>query len=173
MQRLPYRTLLSFFALVAACFFASCSSAPKPKAYGIQVDLDPALAGSSLQVDLIGANPISDLPKFETYSVSDYWKPGDALRRDAAKVTLAFGQGRPTSQTLSATDPAWQRWLQTGAQHLVVLVDLPGISADRAGNADPRRLILPLDAARWGKNTTLHILIQESGARLLTPQKPQ
>jgi hypothetical protein len=173
MHPTTYRTALSFLALISTFFFASCTSAPRPRAYGIQVDLDPALAGSSLQVDLIGANPVSDLPKYETYSVSDYWKPGDALRRDALKVTLAFGQGRPISQTLNVTDPAWQRWLQTGAQYLVVLVDLPGIAADRAGNADPRRLILPLDAARWSKTDTLHILVQESGARLLTPQKPQ
>lgn len=166
------RTVFTLLTLVAAAVLAGCSSAPKPKAYAIQVDLDPALSGSSLQVDLIGANPVSDLPKFESYSVSEYWKPGDPLRRDASKFTLAFGEGRPTTQTLLSTDAVWQRWLRTGAQHLVVLVDLPGIPADRAGNADPRRLILPLDANRWGRTNTLHILIQESGARLLTPQKP-
>lgn len=166
------RVVLASAALVAVSLFSGCTSAPKPRAYTIQVDLDPALAGSSLQVDLIGANPVSDLPKFESYSVSQYWNPGDPLRRDASKITLAFGQGRATTQTLDTKNPIWQRWLQTGAQSLVVLVDLPGIAADRAGNADPRRLILPLDGARWGKTDTLHILIQESGAKLLTAQKP-
>jgi len=166
------RSLLSSLFVVGLLTLAACSSAPKPREYTIKVDLDPALAGSSLQVDLIGANPVSDLPKFETYSVSDYWKPGDPLRRDAAKITLAFGEGRPTSQVLNLSDAIWKRWLKTGAQSLVVLVDLPGISTDRAGNADPRRLILPLDGNKWGNTTTLNILIQESGARLLTPQKP-
>lgn len=172
MNRHPVRVVLASFALVTAFLLASCASAPKPRAFTVQVDLDPALSGSSLQVDLIGANPVSDLPKFESYSVSEYWKPGDPLRRDASKVTLAFGQGRAMTQSLDSKNAAWQRWLQTGAQHLVVLVDLPGVPADKAGNADPRRLILPLDGARWGKTDTLHILIQESGARLLTAQKP-
>jgi len=161
-------------SLFAALLFLAggCTSAPQAKNFNIKVTLDPALVGSSLQVDLIGANPISDLPKFESYSVSEYWKPGDTLRHDATKAVLAFGQGRPTTQTLSSTDPVWKKWLQTGALHLVVLVDLPGIPADRAGNADPRRLILPLDGAQWNRKTdTLEILVQESGVRLQTSPK--
>src|SRR5262249_31109192 len=107
------------------------------------------------------------------YSVSDYWKPGDSLRNDAPKAVLAFGQGRPTTQVLSSTDPIWKKWIATGAMHLVVLADLPGISSDRTGNADPRRLILPLDAAQWNKKTDqLEIVVQESGVRLLTAKKP-
>jgi len=50
-------------------------------------------------------------------------------------------------------------------------VDLPGVDADKAGNADPRRLILPLDAGQWKDPSAIEILIQESGARLLTPKK--
>lgn len=165
--------LLALVVGAALLAFASCASAPKPRNYAINVEVDPALAGISLQVDFIGANPVSDLPKLESYSVTEYWKPGDPLRRDAAKITLSFGQGRPTKQSVDLNNPLWTRWLRTGAQHLVVLVDLPGVSADRMGNADPRRLILPLDANKWKKKGgPLDILIQESGARLLTPQKP-
>jgi hypothetical protein len=162
---------LAPFAAAALLLAAGCTSAPNPRSFTVKVNLDPALAGSSLQVDLIGANPVSDLPKLESYSVSSYWNPGDALRRDAAKVTLAFGQGREATQVLDITNPIWETWLKTGAQDLVVMVDLPGIAADKAGNADPRRLILPLDAGQWNGSGVIEILIQESGVRLLTPKK--
>jgi hypothetical protein len=167
------RLLVPSLFAAALLLAGGCASAPKARIFNVKVTLDPALAGSSLQVDLIGANPISDLPKYESYSVSDYWKPGDSLRHDATKAVLAFGQGRPMTQTLSSTDPIWKKWIATGAMHLVVLVDLPGIPADRAGNADPRRLILPLDGAQWkSKTDSLEILVQESGARLMTAKKP-
>jgi hypothetical protein len=166
----PLRFLSATLA-VAVLGLVGCATAPQPRSYTVKVNLDPALAGSSLQVDLIGANPVSDLPKLQTYSVTSYWTPGDTLRRDSAKVTLAFGQGRPMTQMLDINDPIWQGWLKTGAQQLVVLVDLPGIEADKTGGTDPRRLILPLDAAQWGSSGILEIQIQESGARLLTPKK--
>jgi len=167
LSRLLAPTLLCAGLLLAA----GCATTPQPRAFTVKVNLDPSLAGSSLQVDLVGANPVSDLAKLQAYPVSEYWKPGDALRRDSPKVTLAFGQGRAASQVLDTNDPIWKQWLQTGAQDLVVLVDLPGVAADKPGAADPRRLVLPLDANQWGKTDSLEILIQESGARLLTPKK--
>lgn len=153
--------------------FAGCASAPKPKPYEVAVTLDPSLAGASLQVDLVGANELSDLPKWQNYSVTEYWQPGNAFRRDANKVTLNFGRGQPMTQTLSSTDPRWAEWLSTGAMHLVILADLPGPVSDQAGNADPRRLILPLDRAAWGSKTNrLDVVVQESGLRLTTPRRP-
>jgi hypothetical protein len=99
--------------------------------------LDPALAGTSLQVDVVGANELSDLPKWQTYSVTEYWQPGNAFRRDARKATLAFGRGRPDTQSLAVDDPKWAEWLRTGALHLVLIADLPGPVSDQTGNADP------------------------------------
>jgi len=63
--------------------------------------------------------------------------------------------------------------LSTGAQHLVIVADLPGVVTDQVGNADPRRLILPLDRAAWDSGVnTINILVQESGLKLQTPRKP-
>ena len=159
--------------LVVAVVLAGCASAPKPVPYNIEITLDGSLAGTSLQLDIIGANETSDLPKWQNYSVTQYWQPGNAFRRDARKVTFAFGRGQPTVQTLLSSDPQWAEWLRTGALHLVLVADLPGAMSDQVGNADPRRLILPLDRAAWGsKVNKIEIVVQGSGLRLMTPRKP-
>ncbi|MFO1448473.1 MAG: hypothetical protein U1F61_09980 [Opitutaceae bacterium] len=160
-------------AAVLAFALSGCVTAPKPSAYTVEVTLDPALAGTSLQVDVVGANELSDLPKWQSYSVTEYWQPGNAFRRDARKATLAFGRGRPDTQTLAVDDAKWAEWLRTGALHLVIIADLPGPMSDQMGNADPRRLILPLDRAAWDRKLQkLQIVVQESGLRLMTPRKP-
>jgi hypothetical protein len=163
----PSRILGAAVLGAALLLAGGCASGPSPRAYAVKVSLDPTLAGSSVQVDLIGANPISDVPRLESYPVSEYWKPGDVLRRDSAKISFAFGQGRPDSQVLEMKNPIWTKWLQTGAQNLIVIADIPGVTAD-----PPRRLNLPLDANQWGKTDTLDILVQESGIRVVTPKKP-
>ncbi len=157
---------------LAALFFGGCASTPSPRSYDVSIELDPSLATGSVQLDIIGANGASDLPKLQSYPVSDYWQPGDRLRRDSDKVVFQFGQGKPPVQVFAITDPIWKRWLNTGALYLVVLVDLPGAAPELEGNADPRRLILPLDSREWpnaGKG--LQLRIQASGIRLLTPKK--
>jgi hypothetical protein len=164
--------LIPAWLLGLSLVISGCASVPKPRPYTIKVELDPALVGSSLQVDLIGANQVSDLPKWESYSVTEYWQPDNVARRDARKATLQFGRGRSEAQMFSATDPRWSEWMSTGALYLVVIADLPGSWTDRAGNADPRRVILPLDSAEWGKGTeTIEFTIQEGGVRLITPKK--
>jgi len=159
-------------ASLAVLALVGCSTAPKPRNYNLKIECDQALAGSSIQLDIIGANAISDLPKWQSYSVSDYWQPGNPMRRDAEKIVLRFGQAKSNTQVFSGTDPIWNRWLATGALYLVVIVDLPGIASDREGNADPRRLILPLDSREWPGNVeTIELRVQEAGIRLLTPKR--
>jgi hypothetical protein len=167
------RQFVVLSGVLSLALLAGCATAPKPSAYEIVVTLDPSLQGASLQVDLVGANELSDLPKWQNYSVTEYWQPGNAFRRDANNVTLAFGRGQPMTQSLASTDPRWTEWLRTGALHLVILADLPGAMSDQMGNADPRRLILPLDRAAWGSKTNrIEVVVQESGIRLVTPRRP-
>lgn len=143
----------------------------KPRAFDVAITLDKALAGMSLQVELIGANKTSDLPKWESLSITEYWQPGNSLRRDANKISFEFAREKPSTVTVSKDDPHWKQWFQSGAIYLVVIADLPGITTDQSGNADSRRLILPLDRRLWKKNQKLELLIQESGIRLLSKQK--
>ena len=161
------------FLSFALLLLAGCASVPQPRAFSISLTLDPALHGTSVQVDMVGANDLADLPKWQSYSVTEYWQPGNSFRRDARKHTVQFSRDQPDTQMLLMGDSLWPEWLHTGAQHLVIVADLPGPVTDQVGNADPRRLILPLDRAAWdGSVNTINILVQESGLKLLTPRKP-
>ena len=168
----------TILAAALALAFAGCASvspfgvSSKPVAQNIKITLDKTLENTSLQVDLIGASTMADLPKWQSYSVTDYWQPGNTTRRDTDRVTLDFGPGKPATQALSAADSKWKQWLATGAANLVIIADLPGVSADKGGPADPRRLIIPIDAKSWKKaaKDPIEILVQESGLRLLTPR---
>ena len=143
--------------------FFGCSSTPKPKAYNLKLSLDPALQGSTVQVDLIGFNE-SNLARYKTYSVSSYFgDPDDRIRNRSRKKQFVFGQGQPEEQILLSTDPIWQEWLvQEKALYLLILVDLPGIIEDQDSQLDPRRLIVPLDKKAWQGNTDMiEIVISE------------
>jgi hypothetical protein len=170
---LHHRALAAGLCLLAPLLvLTACSSAPKPVAQPITLTLDKSLENTSIQVDIIGANATSDLPKWESYSITEYWQPGNTTRRDTDRHTVDFGRGKPAAQTIGPNDAKWPRWLQTGATYVVVIADLPGVSSDQQGNADPRRLILPLDAKQWKKErkAPIEIQIKESGLRLLTPR---
>jgi hypothetical protein len=170
----PIRFALIPFAALALSLGSGCTSTTvKPRAFEVQLTVDKALEATSLQVDLIGANTLADLPKWTSYSVTDYWQPDNAQRRDASKFTFQFGRGLPTKVTINREDPKWDPWLKSGVAHLVILADLPGAAIDQPGNADPRRLIIPLDKKLWKRSAPLEILIQEGGIKLLTKQKKQ
>lgn len=165
--------LVFLFAAVLLTGFGCNSNTVKPRAFEVRLTVDPALANTSLQVDLVGANTLADLPKWASYSVTEYWQPDNPLRRDASHLCAQFGRGMPTLVTVGRDHPHWQTWLKSGVAHLVILADLPGVSNDQAGNADPRRLIIPLDKKLWNGKAPLEILIQEGGLKLLTKQKAQ
>ena len=177
--KLVTTTILAAATAALALFLTGCGSAnkaanmltsTKPVAQNIKITVAKTLENTSLQIDLLGANTISDLPKWETYSVTEYWQPGNTTRRDTVRFTLDFGTGKPASQTFSKKNEIWKRWLGTGCANLVILADLPGVAG--GGANDPRRLIIPLDAKSWKKSSgaPIEILVQESGLRLLTPR---
>ena len=159
-----------FIRLVAIVFiltsFAGCRNillCPKLTAYNIQFSIDGSLHGSTIQVDLIGFNE-GNLDRYKSYSVSDYFgDPDDRIRKLSYKKQFVFGQGQRMEQVMLVTDPLWYTWLnQENASYLLVLVDLPGVIDDEEGQADPRRLILPLDKCAWQGNVeTIDIVINE------------
>ena len=160
MRRLP--VIFSLLCLSLLLVGATCAPQPpriKPKKFDLLFRLDPALAGASVQVDIIGASARSYLPSLESVQLNQYWNPGNPLRRDVPKATVVYGRGSPPEQTFPATDPKWTTWLGAGAEMLVLMLDAPGIQD---------RLIVPLDQKEWGNVPRLEILIQESGIRLLT-----
>jgi hypothetical protein len=123
-----------------------------------------------VEVHLVGVNRFEkDL--WETTSMTDYWTPGNQLRKSAKEYTyvIQFGRG-PCEETLSKKDPIRKIWKKRKAEYLFILADLPGVYTDSAGNADVRRLRLPaLDSDRWGlRKKKIDIRIEESNIVSLT-----
>jgi len=172
-MKLTFLALIPLAAFSLFCASGCTSTTVKPRAFDVKLTIDKPLASTSLQVDLIGANTLADLPKWSTYSVTEYWQPDNTQRRDASKITFQFGRGLSTTVAISREDPRWQSWLKSGVAHLVIMADLPGAATDQVGNADPRRLIIPLDKKLWKRSDPLEIVIQEGGIKLLTKQKAQ
>ena len=163
--------------LAVVTFLSGCASCKpgkpgKPKAYHVTVNLDESLKQASVLVDLIPAS-VASLPRWESYSMTKYWKDGDPMRADADKVTLSFVSGQSLTNELARLDPKWTKWLAQGATHLVVLADLPGARADKSGTQDERRQIVALDPCHWpDKTTNLIVQVQRSGLNIQTPPRP-
>src|SRR5262245_43901502 len=81
-----------------AVFFSGCSSCKpgkpgKPKAYHVTVNLGESLQQASVVVDLVVVNSAS-LPRWESYSLNEYWKDKNPMRLEADKVTMSFVSGK-------------------------------------------------------------------------------
>ena len=173
-QRLLLLVMVASAAfLVSGCKTCKPGQEGKKKPYNIQVNLDPSLKGKCDVVDLVGVNPAS-IARWEEYSMSSYWKEGDPLRRDSKsdRVAFSFAGTQPLTQTLSIDNAQWAAWAKKGVTHILVLAELPGRHDDKRGNADDRRLTLPLDECLWAKGTTtLNVLVQQSGIQVTTPPR--
>ena len=140
---------------------------------GLTVVASDPICNKSVEVHLVGVNRFEkDL--WETTSMTDYWTPGNQLRKSAQEYThvIQFGQG-PCEATLDKKDPVRKAWKERKAEYLFVLADLPGVHTDSVGNADPRRLCLPaVGSKRWGlRKKKIEIRIEESNIVSLTVPK--
>jgi hypothetical protein len=130
------------------------------------------LYGKSVTVHLVGVTE-TEYAKWYGKSMTEYWDTNDALRNGAVKGKYCYQMdftGSNNILTLSpdgAGEQIWEAWQKRGAVYLFVLADLPGEHKDSPGNADDRRLILPLEGQHWpwmfwGK-TEIPITINGSG----------
>lgn len=158
-----------------AGFVGGCSSKPKMGKYNIQVSLDPTLATSaavpSIEVDIVGVPP-SRKAVWDAQSLNNYFAAANMERQTADRYTMTFGAGATAPQTLAMSDPMWGKWLGSGAEHVYVLASLPGVSTDSPGDADPRRLFIPLDTRHWDRGQPILVEVQRNRLVLRTTQKP-
>jgi hypothetical protein len=144
----------------------------KPQAHAITVVMDSSLQGQRVLVDLVGVNP-SQKRQWEEKSMTDYWGSADALRSSTRKMTFEFSSpDKP--QGISAKDPIWKEWLGAGATEVLVLADIPNLGRrdDKAGDADARRRVLPLDPKRWAKKTKeLRVVLKTGGLEVVSQQR--
>jgi len=140
----------------------------------VNVTASDPICNKSVEVHLVGINS-SEKDLWETMSMTDYWTPGNQLRKSAQEYTrvIQFGQG-PCMVTLDKKDPIRRTWKNRKIEYMFVLADLPGVFADSAGNADARRMQLPApNSKRWGfRDKKIDIRIEESNIVSLTIPKP-
>jgi len=177
-QRLV-RWVLAASVACAGLAMVGCSSSDKTGRYDIVVALSPSMTNPetgrvpSVEVDVVGVGPTQEA-RWREYRMSQYFGGGDALRQSATKVTLPFTTDNPGAKTVERDNPVWDQWAQGGATRLFVLVNLPGFgeSDDLAGEADGRRLILPLERARWS-GRRIEIEIRPREIVCLTPLRAE
>jgi hypothetical protein len=134
-----------------------------------KVDVQAESVGNkSVEVNIVGVNEF-EYPRWESMLMSEYWKPENKMRRDAKKYIMKFGQNLPPQQVLEKKNEIWKTWSKRKAKYLFVLADLPGFHEDQGGNADSRRLILPLDKDCWKiTQRKLEINLESSGVNCFT-----
>lgn len=140
--------------------------------YNVKLNPGESLKDSSVVVDVVGINQ-SELPKWQSYSIKNYFKQGDPVRQDAQKFTADFVPGHQTTVVLKKNDPLWDKWLKSGAQYLVVVADIPGFYPEgKSGSQDPRRQLIPMCQCFWpDKTADLEVKVQAGGVSLVTPPR--
>jgi len=177
------RTMSRFATVVGMVAVAWAAGGCTPGPFNVKVFVDEADAGlrdeqtktlKSIQVDLIGVNP-SEYEQWEQMSVSEYWEPTNPIRQSAYQYVMKFGDIEPTEQVLSAENKIWNRWIKENqAEHLFVFANLQGIE-DKPGDADPRRVILPLARGKWDMSAwgNIDIPIKLRAAGLVPLRQPK
>ena len=172
---------LTAMLFLAACLTVGCDVGP----YDVEVSLEESDSGlrdkigavQSIEVNLVGVND-TEYPQWEQMSMNDFWEPDNAIRAGAKKFVMTFGQNHSSTQVLLIKDPIWREWIKArGANHLFILAYLPWIQKDQGGQADPRRIILPLKRERWDwsawGDTKIPIKIGSGGMTCLRQPKPE
>lgn len=127
----------------------------------------------TVEVNLVGVNE-AEYPQWAGYSIDQYWKADDNLRKGADRFILEFGQTESTRKTLSEDGKAWDTWEEKTSQYLFVIADIPGMHDPPEGKGkDGRVLELPLAPERWSTDT-ITITVKPGGITVTpSPEMPK
>lgn len=128
--------------------------------FTVRLDAADKMGTPSVEVHIVGVRNAGEYRRWRDLSMSDYW--ADVKLDDKVKV-MKFGEGLSNPQVLSTSDVMWKsKW--RGAKLLMVLSSFPP-SKDLPGDADARRLILPLKWRKWSGSGPVPIVIRPTGVR--------
>ena len=171
--------LLAVLVSLGALGLAGCGCSHQPDRHPVVIKLEGFEDRPAIDVHIIARNA-AESPRWENYSMSAYWRPGDLTRENSSddRYEMHFGADKPPTQAFSPkSDPkAWQRlWAKWEGEHatkLFILAFLPGPLEDRPGSLDPRRRVLPLDRCRWNaKEQTIRCVLRADSIVVSTPPK--
>jgi hypothetical protein len=156
----------SLLALGALVILSLTGCSTGPSAWNLEIR---KTTGSSIQVDLVGVTE-SEKPKWQNYSMDNYWNnENDPRRAGALKLTHFFESKQPW--IVSKDDPIWQKWFTQGDTELAIIANLPGANFP-SGEGDPRLNFFPLNSGSWkAKKHTLVFEVQDTIVKPVTPQK--
>jgi hypothetical protein len=169
------RCFLGLGMFAALALFSGCSSCKPGKdegaatAYNFKVSPGDSLKDGSFTVDIIGLQQ-SELQLLQNYSLKKYWRPGDPVRQDLAKLTVEFVPGKQEPFLIQKKDPVWKKWIGSGVQYVAVVADLPGIYEEgKVGSQDPRRQLVPICKCYWRSGVKeLDVEVRAGGVRVVT-----
>ena len=145
--------------VLAALMAGGCSSSV------VQVTATPDICRKSVEVHLVGVSRF-EKEQWEQASMSSYWTPGNPLRKSARDYTyvIRFGRDPNCKEIIRSDSPVRKMWRARNAEYMFILADLPGIFPDMPGNADSRRLRLPVPESKcWGMDQSEINISIESG----------
>lgn len=154
-------------------FTLGCNHTPTMGKYTYRVTLDSALRDKntnmmpSIEVDFVGVNE-SEIARWQSQDIDDYFTPGNLRRENADRYTMPFTNDQSSARTLSAGSDIWKSW--AGAKNMFIFASIPLRNSNY--DVDPRRLVLPLDRARWGRGMTIELLIKPDEIVLQTAMRP-
>jgi hypothetical protein len=121
----------------------------------ITVQASEDVCKKSIEIDLVGVNAF-EKDMWESMSMTDYWSlstenSAGKMRANSKDYRLTFGKGEAdcTIELSEKKDIIWKTWKKRNAEYILILADLTGRFEDQQGNADLRRLCLPLNKECW------------------------
>jgi hypothetical protein len=133
-----------------------------PYRYVIQVH--PSLSDAEFQVDAIAVNA-SNRGRVEG-SVTEHFRVPEAERPDRIVPTMVFSPAM-NRRTIDLKDTQLRKYRYPGYAAVAIFANIPNAALVGRRN-DPRRILLPLDRARWprgwpGKKNEIAITISREG----------
>lgn len=166
-SKLNKPTSLRTAPLIVALLLLTCGCGDK-SIKTLIVEATSSVDSMSVTVDLIGVNKL-DLSRYEGYSINQYWRQDDPLRKSSLehRETLMFGGSQESTREFDLSEDEWKEWYKSGVRYVVVIADIPGITEDTPGN-NARRQTIPLSAKELkeslGKKTkTVKLVVRDVG----------
>src|SRR5438445_10837380 len=85
-RKVVYNLLPLLMAIALISVGCAGTQKIKPKAWAVKITKKTP---ASIEVDLIGVTEL-EKPKWEGYSLDEYWKPDDPMRKNADKITMSL-----------------------------------------------------------------------------------
>lgn len=170
---------LSVLGLCCSLLLTACSA----NKVNLAIYLSPEVAQTygevpSLEVDVAGVTA-EQKQALEQTAVEQYFAPHSAVRSSIQPVTLYFSPLQQRPYSIEKSFAAWELWQQRGAQYVMVLCNLPQLSAapqsaapQGAAAPDSRMLFIEMHDG-FIKDSSSHIVEITSSGVIKVADEPE